>query len=268
MKIKKLIKELTPPIALKLVAKKAAHGFFGNYNSWAEAKADSRGYDYGEILEKVKKATLMVRDGRVAYERDSVTFDKKQYSWPVLASLLWIASKHDGHLNILDFGGSLGSSYFQNIDFLKHLKKLRWNVVEQKNFAEAGRRDIENEQLYFYQSIEECLGVTKPQVMLASSVIQYLEKPYEFLEKLMTYDFEYLIFDRTAFFADKDRLTVQRVRPGIYDASYPAWFLNEKKFREIVGRKYALVTELDSLRSQIEVGDETANEKGFLFKKL
>ena len=267
MKLKKLLKELTPPIALKLAAKKPAYGFFGNYRDWAEAKADSRGYDYAEILEKVRGATLMVRDGRVAYERDSVTFDKKQYSWPVLASLLWIASQHDDKLNVLDFGGSLGSSYFQNIDFLKHLSELRWNVVEQKNFVEVGRKDLAGEHLHFFASIEDCLKDSRPHALLASSVIQYLEKPYEWLEKLISYGFEYIIFDRTAFFADKDRLTVQKVRPGIYDASYPAWFLNEKKFNAIIEKEYKLIADFPSLRGEIMTEDMTAAEKGSTWRK-
>jgi putative methyltransferase (TIGR04325 family) len=38
----------------------------------------------------------------------------------------------------LDFGGSLGSSYFQNKKFLDALRLVEWNVVEQENFVATG----------------------------------------------------------------------------------------------------------------------------------
>lgn len=248
-------------ILKSLFRKKSPYGFFGDYGSWKEALADSAGYGSPAILDKVRTALLKVKNGQAVHERDSVTFDHKEYAWPVLSALLWIASKNDGRLNVLDFGGSLGSSYFQNLDFLKHLKELRWNVVEQNNFVEAGRKDFEDGHLKFYPSIKECLvasAPSKPQVLLASSVIQYLEKPYEALQEWIDTGFEYILFDRTAFLPDRDRLTVQKVRPGIYDASYPAWFLNEKRFLEIMSKRYELVVGFGSL----------GGDKGFLFKKL
>src|SRR5262245_44680393 len=102
------------------------YGWHGDFADWAEAKRACSGYDSDVILERVKAALLKVKRGEAVYERDSVLFDSKQYSWPVLASLLWIASQHQNRLTVMDFGGSLGSSYFQNREFLGHLTGLRW----------------------------------------------------------------------------------------------------------------------------------------------
>lgn len=268
MAIKNFLKNIAPPILLKLVQKKTKYGFFGNYKSWQEAKADSIGYDSSVILEKVKNSLLKVKNGEAVYERDSVLFDKVEYSWPVLSGLLWIASVGNNRLNVLDFGGSLGSSYFQNLSFLKHLEELRWNIVEQNNFVECGKKYFENSHLKFYPSIEDCLNDSKPNVFFSSSVIQYLEKPYEFLEKISKSGFEYLIFDRMEFFKNKDRLTVQKVRPEIYGASYPAWFLNEEKFLGIIKKNYELIADFDSIGGKILVGKDISFAKGFLFKML
>ena len=92
--IKNFIKNITPPFILKLAKRKPRYGFLGNYKTWQEAQADSKGYDDKKILEKVKNSLLKVKNGEVVYERDSVIFDKIQYSWPVLSSLLWIASQN------------------------------------------------------------------------------------------------------------------------------------------------------------------------------
>ena len=264
--LKTFIKRLVPPFFADIFKKPRAYGFFGNYEKWDDALKDSRGYDSPEILEKVKTSLLKVKNGEAVYERDSVIFDTKQYSWPVLAAMLWIASMNDNRLNVLDFGGSLGSSYFQNIDFLKHLKELHWNIVEQENFVKCGKKYFENDQLRFYSKIQDCMRAQKPNVFFASSSIQYIEKPFEVLQEAL--GFEYVVFDRTTFLTNTERLTVQKVPPRIYDASYPAWFLNEEKFIDFFKTSYDLIAEFDSLAGNaIELGDMKGFEKGYIFKK-
>ena len=71
-----------------------------------------------DILDKVLAATLKVKQGQAVFERDSVLFDEIEYSWPLLAGLMWAAASNGGKLNVLDFGGALGSSYYQNRKFL------------------------------------------------------------------------------------------------------------------------------------------------------
>lgn len=261
MEIKKILKEIIPPLLLKLIQKKQKYGFFGNYKSWQEAQNNSVGYDNPVILEKVKNSILKVKKGEVAYERDSVLFDKIEYSWPVLTGLLWIASQNENSINVLDFGGSLGSSYFQNLNFLKHLKSVKWNVVEQENFVKCGKEIFEDDKLKFFSSIEECCAMNKVDVLLASSSLQYLKDPYSFLKTATDFDFDYIIIDRTPFLENEERITIQKIPPRIYDASYPAWIMNEQKFIEIMKKKYNLVASWESLF-------ETTRLKGFTFKKV
>ncbi len=255
--MREVLKKFIPPILFDLLRPTRKYGFFGNYPSWQEALRDSGGYDNPAILEKVKNSLLKVKRGEAVYERDSVLFDQRQYSWPVLTALLWAASQNKNRLNVLDFGGSLGSSYFQNRDFLRHLD-LRWNIVEQKAFAECGRKYFEDEHLRFYENIGECLKESRPNLFLASSSIQYVKKPYEVLGEIINHGFEYIVFDRTAFSKNKDRLTVQKVSPRIYDARYPAWFLNKERFLNLFKDQYSLVAEFDSLAPY---------ERGFIFKR-
>jgi hypothetical protein len=70
------------------------------------------------IAKQVRFATRQVLAGKQAYERDGVLFDKIQYSWPLLSVLLWVALKNDGRLEVVDFGGSMGTTYFQNRKYL------------------------------------------------------------------------------------------------------------------------------------------------------
>ncbi|MGL5871922.1 MAG: TIGR04325 family methyltransferase [Xenococcaceae cyanobacterium] len=263
-KIKQTLKEFIPPVIVKAYQKNnRRYGFFGDYSSWEEAVKDSTGYDSDLILNKVRDSMLKVKEGKAVYERDSVLFDRIEYSFPVLAGLLKIATANDGKLSVLDFGGSLGSSYYQCKEFLSDLKELKWSVVEQNKFVECGKEIFENENLKFYGDINNCLKNEKPDAVLLSCVIQYLESPYSFIKNLLTLNFQYIIFDRTPFInLDRDLLTVQKVPPDIYSASYPAWFFNENKFLSYFPEKYNLFLEFDGF-DRVNIESEF---KGFIFK--
>ena len=222
--------------------------FLGDYPTWEAAKRECAGYDSDAILERVKAASLAVKEGRAEFERDSVLFDKIQYSWPVLASLLRIACRNEGNLHVLDFGGSLGSSYRQNRGFLSGLKSLRWSVVEQAHFVECGQKYFQDEALRFFPDIDSCVAYHRPNVILLSSVLNYLEHPYETLQSMIDLGIDYILIDRTPFLEGmRDRLTVQKVSERIYPASYPAWFFSREKFLTFFQGRYRLMEEFDSL---------------------
>ena len=90
--------------------KKNPYGWFGDYKKWEALTALSGGYEAGPILDKTKNALLKVRNGEAVYERDSVLFDKKVYPFSVISALLYTAIECGNSLNVLDFGGSLGST--------------------------------------------------------------------------------------------------------------------------------------------------------------
>jgi putative methyltransferase (TIGR04325 family) len=237
-KIKKIIEWVTPPIFLFFL-KKIYFKIFnkvippqiwtGNYANWEEAKKKCIGYDSQIILEKCKNSLLQVKNGTAIYERDSVIFDKIQYSWGLLAGLQKAAINNGGKLCVLDFGGSLGSSFFQNKDFLA-ISDLKWCIVEQPNFIECGKEFFESDQLKFYYTIDECLQNAQPNVLLLSSVLQYLEEPHEWIEKFSKLNFKYIVIDRTPFINNhNDILTIQNVPGDIYKASYPSWFFDKEK---------------------------------------
>jgi putative methyltransferase (TIGR04325 family) len=265
--LRALLKDLLPPVATRAAARLLAgrSGFRGAFSSWEEARRASTGYDTEVILERVAEATVKVDRGEAAYERDSVLFDKVQLAWPLLAGLLWAASRSGDRLRVLDFGGALGSSYRQNRRFLAHLHDLRWQVVDQEPFVRKGRELFSDSVLTFHEEPEQCLVDGGPEVLLLSSVIQYLERPYDMLERLLVLGCPFAIVDRTSFLADgEDRLTVQRVSADVYPASYPCWFLNLSRFRSVIGKYYEIVAEFDGF-DRADVPGSTY--KGFVLER-
>lgn len=248
MDVKEFFKFIIPPLIIRIYQKSIRrkdhchYGLTGDYNSWAEALHASTGYDTDLILEKTKAALLKVMNGEAIYERDSVLFNEIQYTWPLLAGLMWVAAQSRGQLNVLDFGGSLGSTYYQNRAFLCHLPEVRWNIIEQPAHVKVGKEYFEDEILKFFPNIENCLSETKPNVILLSSVLQYLERPYEILNKLLDLPCDYIIIDRTPFWdGSTDWLCVQKVPASIYPASYPSWIISKSKFLHYIAKKDNMV---------------------------
>jgi putative methyltransferase (TIGR04325 family) len=261
--LKDIIRLLTPPVFIHLVKRPRGkrptdtYGLSGDYQSWDEAMAASTGYASEIILEKTRTALLKVKNGEAVYERDSVLFDEIQYSWPPLACLMWAAARSGGKLNVLDFGGSLGTTYFQNRVFLSRLPGVRWNIVEQARHVEAGKTWFEDDRLRFYASIEDCLADTQPNVILLGGVLQYLPRPYDLFSDLQSLPSDHILIDRTPFWeGPSDRLCVQTVPPGIYPASYPSWIFSATQFRSHLDKEWEVLEEfegIDRLHAPIKV---------------
>lgn len=269
-KIKKVIRATTPPFlfnAFKNIIRPKHFEYEGDFPNWTSALEKSEGYDNSIIFEKVKNARIKVMSGEKAYERDSVLFDEIQIFWPLLSTLLFVAAKNNGQLSVLDFGGSLGSTYFQNIFFLKKIPKLSWSIVEQKKFVDFGQTFITDPNLKFYETLNECLSLEKPNVALFSSTIQYVEKPFEILAEIKNRKIPNIIFDRTTFFQNApNRITVQNPPKKIYASGFPARFFNLSQFKTFFEPDYKSVTEWTSIGDPIPFNDTTGRNMGILFE--
>lgn len=252
--------------------KKNKYGWFGDYSNWNELQNQTNGYQDQTILDTTKNALLKVKNGEAVYERDSVIFDKKTYPHSVISALLYTAIENNGQLSVIDFGGSLGSTYYQVKDMIPATVDVHWSVVEQQNYVTCGQAEFQDEVLKFHYTIAESLLAKKADVLLLSSVVQYLENPHEFLREIQDYDFKYILIDRTAFIKNNipDRLTLQIVPPEIYNAQFPAWFFNEEKFLSHF-KNYNIKMEFESYVSgeqEMEIeGVQLGYDKGFFLCK-
>lgn len=242
-------------------------GWFGNYSSWQEVEKQCGGYDDNLVFEKVKQATLKVKNGEAAFERDSVTFDKLEFDEKLVNFFRSVISEKNNTLNVLDFGGSLGSTYFQYRQLFDEAVALKWNVIEQRHFVEFGKKEIKNNELDFFYSIPECLLENKADVLILSSVLSYIKEPYALLIELMSLSITYIVIDRNLFFKDEDRLTKQIVPSSIYKASYPCWILSENKVLQLLGEKYTVIDELKPYNGlEVDLKDKKAYFKGVILK--
>ncbi len=231
---------MTPPIVLQAWRALAGGGitFRGDYATWEQARAASSGYDDASIVERARAAADKVRRGEAAMDRDGVAFAQPDYSYAVIAALLRRARER---LTVLDFGGALGGSCRQFLAFGASVPHLDWRVVEQPSMAAAGREGYTSAGLRFFDTIAESLRDGPPDVVLFSSVLQYLPEPYRVIEELGSIPGVALVVDRTP--SDdgaRDLLSVQTVPPSIYPASYPCWIFSRPRLEAALGARHVL----------------------------
>lgn len=259
------LRRLAPPGLRRIARHCLRHRIYrGDYASWPEARRASRGYDDAAIANKVIAATRAVRDGRALWERDTVLFHTPEVNKPLVCALRRAASLNGGGLNVADFGGALGSTWWQHRNVLSSFEVRRWSVIEQPALVAAGRREFTIDPLRFYSTLDEVRKTEAPSVLLLSSVLPYLEDPHALLGEIREGGFRHLIIDRTGFVARaRDRLTVQHVPPEIYSASYPCWFFNRAGVLTDLGESWRVVDEWTTN----DAVDIDAEYRGMLFER-
>ena len=230
--------------------------YSGNYASWDDAAQDSTGYDAATILGKVRDALLKVKRGEAIYERDSMLFDRIEYPFPLLAFLLRIAVENGNSLRLVDFGGSLGTTYFQTRGFLSQLKEIHWAIVEQPHYVACGREMFADRQLSFHDSIHAAKVATGATAVLLSGVIGYVPRPDAIIDAILAENFQWVIFDRTAFIdAPESRIVVHTAPESVYSESYPARLYNRRDLLSRFQGRFDFITGFSSFCDPVEYID-------------
>ncbi len=242
-----LLSLVPEPLRSRLRRRLAWKVFRGDYPTWAAARGASGGYDDGAILERVLQATQAVRQGSAAFERDGVLFAEPEPDVPLMQALDEVRRAVGGGLRVLDFGGSLGSTYWRLRGQIPARAGLTWDIVEQPAFVEAGRRCLRGEPLRFFHDVREAEAAGPHDVVLCSCVIQYLEDPWQVLAEWRELRVPFLLFNNLPLHVSgPDRLRVQHVPPSIYPGSYPVRFFNRAGFLARLEPDYEICREFAS----------------------
>ena len=235
----------------------------GIYNSWEEAQAECDGYDSEIIWDKVKCAVDKVKSGEAAFERDGFAFIEPHYNYPVLSFLLQRYIE-DGKLHILDFGGSLGSMYYQHRDVMKNMSDLKWNIVEQFPVVDYGKKNLEDEKLLFCYDIDD---VELCNFIIVGSSIQYINNYMLYLNKLVSKKVTHIVFDKIPV-SNQEWISIEVVHEPIYEASYPIRVFDKEKLIDYM-KSYGYEVEqswLPEYREQFIVNDREVIFRSFAFK--
>lgn len=220
----------------------------GDFTTWAEARAIASGYDSPAVLERVERATRRVVEGAAGFERDGMAFPHAPEPWRALPLLRRLAAASGGALHVIDLGGSLGTTYHPHREALRELGDVLWSVVEQPTFVAAGKRSFQTESLRFHETVAAAVAEARraPDVILLGSSLSYVPDPLRLLTELVALAPRLLLIERTLFSTTgRARLTLQRVPPSIYRASYPCWFIDADQTMMLLSASYRLIHDGD-----------------------
>ena len=200
----------------------------GPYPSYAAALAAATGYDSPLVTQLVEEATLAVLEGRAAYERDGVAFASR----PPHAIHTALQPFLEPGLTIADFGGGLGGLFINAPELFPSTSRRL--VIEQASMVASGRRISARYGLglHFIDATVEPLPPID--VLIASSVLQYLPDPWEQLSRLLEKCRPAaVVLDRTSVHLGASRWYLQ-TNPGYYreEVTYPIQVLDRERLRE------------------------------------
>lgn len=217
-----------------------SYGFSGNYSTWQEALSKTKSYHDDTIFNKVLSSTKKVASGEACFERDAVAFYEPEYNWFILGCLNYVYHTQKT-LNVADFGGALGSIYFQHKQQLEIIHPLHWHVIEQSELVKLGKENFESENLSYHNSLKEANQNKPLDIVMFRCVLPYLENPYAILQQTIDLAPAFILIDKNPFIDGPDRICIQKVSKKIVSSSYPAWFFNKKKMMDFMSKHYELV---------------------------
>lgn len=242
--LKRFAKKITPPLiwdASKLLLSaniESGRPFTGPFADWSSALQTSDTWDEPVITEKTLEMSLKVKNGEIEFQQDTVPQDRIIYSETILAFLALVAQENSGQIDLVDFGGSLATNYFQNrriVYSAAAARGLRWLIVERPDIARLGNEHFANDHLRFYDKVETLVfSESMPRSVLFNGSLQYIEQPEEALKEVLDCGATVIAFDRLLTSSHThDEIYVQHPNPErYYDASYPVWVFSQETFKK------------------------------------
>ena len=262
--MKEWVRAIVPSPALRWWRQRFGWRWFeGDFATWAQARAATQGYDDAAVLARAVAAARAVRAGEAAWERDGTAFAEPAVHPPLLAALRAIGVEQGGRLDVVDFGGALGSTWWQHRAVLADLA-VHWCVVEQPHFVALGLEEFTGGGLSFARTLAEAGAGRPPAVIVFSGVLAYLENPQALLAEAAASGVRHIIIDRTPFWnGGRDWLAVQRTPPELGGGSYPAWIFDRVGLQAPLARDYDIVQEWPGFDDL----DARVNYRGLVFSR-
>jgi putative methyltransferase (TIGR04325 family) len=265
VKARSQLREWLPPGARRAANRLlgASLAYRGPHADFATAAELTRGYDDDAILEQVVAATREVLAGRARYEQDGRSFEAEPPPSHALSLLLLAAARANGRLQVLDFGGSLGSHYLRWKPVLAKLPHLHWCVVEQPGFVAAGRELFAGDACIAFEEDIAAAAARAPNVVFASSVLQYLPQPADTLAQLAGAGAQLLVLDRFPVLERGPGVALSQHLPRRQGgASYPLHAFAKDFLPVALAPRYAPMLEFEAADEPIRTGGVYARYRG------
>jgi putative methyltransferase (TIGR04325 family) len=187
-----MVRDFIPPIVERFTRRRMP-SVLKQYPTYGAALAESDTYEAPDIIDVVVKKTEIFR--RQLANGSVPTIARRQ----TIQNLFVISYIQPGRpLDVLEFGGACGASYFE----LTHLLPGRirsWHVVETSAMTARAREAFQDPRLSFHDNLAEPIAEMKTRdLVIAQGVIQYTPEPLDKVDELLALNFDHVYVTRTA----------------------------------------------------------------------
>ncbi len=233
----KILKQFIPPIFLNLI-RNLFLSSTKKFSSYEEVEKHlGFGYNNEKLVEVVSKKTRIKIDQLYS---SNYNYD---YNDLKLISFFFLENKE---INVLDVGGGAGLHYHVLRSFSKI--KIKWHVLETPEMVNRNKYHESNE-LKFIDNMD-IIKESNLDLIYLNSVIQYINNPYSFLDKLFDINCKKIVITRTPFMTNhKEFYSVQKSflasnGPGPLPegfsngiVKYPLFSFNLNSFKNFLDKK-------------------------------
>ncbi len=267
------LKKLLPPVLIDFIKKNSK---VTRYKSYEEAllHCSTDAYQNQELCDVIADKTLSYID----------TLKKRPFKLNPTTVYLAFALNYFANvygkrsITVLDFGGACGAHYYEVKNIFPETVLVNWLVIETESMIRSAiARGIANNELSFKSEVRD---ITVPvDFIYSSSSLQYVQAPYEMLDKLIALRAKMILFNRMMFNRNnEDIITIQRsllsangqgeLPAGYEDKSirYPHFTMSFDKMNSIMtGKGYQFLSEFEEPSGRFSLGKEDIIGKGLLY---
>lgn len=269
--MKKIIKDIIPPILLRMLTKNPTPKSYVNFSD-AAGSVKNNTYEQDELIEVVLRKNEIYR---------SLPPSSHLLNSDSIRILMAVGlARDDNRINVIDFGGGGGNHLtIANIGFADTVY-INWNIIETPRFVEKAKL-ISVDNLNYYDELKAATeALDKIDLVLTSSALQYCPDPIGMLEELTRTGAKYLYLTRTPFNSgDKTIYSTQSsylsgngpgpLPTGFEDRqiSYPIGYASRSKVEEVLEARYEILFKADEGEAPaFKVRGEKINMTGYFCK--
>lgn len=247
------------------------------YQNYNQALKNCNGYEDQELVSIISQKTHKF------VEELSNNQNLLDQSFKNLAIILKVITDLDKkEINVIDFGGQLGATFFEIRKLISENIKLNWNVIETEKMTQIGKKYHQNQDLNFSNNLDD-FKKTDIDIIIASGSIQYTPNPIKFINKIIDIQPHYIYFCRLPLncISDENIITTQSSNlqdngPTILDnikdkkITYPITIITKSNFETAVlsSNKYTQVLKNVNTSNMYKlIKDYKTPEFLYLFKK-
>jgi len=184
------------------------------------------------------------------YNKNNIPYIYKPSYKFLLEAILMFMSKNNKIPKIIDFGGGFGDAALY-LRKLLNFNNYSYCVVETENLCRMAKL-IKEKYIYFFSNLDLAIKNFSPDIIYTNQAIQYLEEPYEIIQKFKKSSVKLIVMTGNSFsknneiFSQPSLLSDNGAGEHVKSYKdkliiYPQTKIDKEKIKNYLKKKYSLI---------------------------